>query len=499
MSLSRRSLLGAGAATAAALSITGFTPQSKKKAKNIIFCVADGMSMGVPTMLDHLTQIRDGKPSYWASLMNEDYVVNGLQDTRSLNSVVTDSSAAASTWGSGQWIWNGQVNMFPDGTKLRTLTQIMTSIGVKCGLVTTATITHATPAGFCVNAPQRDDQAFIATEYLTSYVDVLMGGGDQFFDKDKRKDKRDLYADFAKAGYAVLKSRNELLANKHKKILGLFSDSHLPYTVDRDNSPELQASTPTLAEMAKVAIDQLKGSSNGFVLQIEGAKVDHAAHSNDLAGLIYEQLSFEEAVKVAVDFALADGETLVVITSDHANGNPGLNGYGDEYIDSTAGLKSVLGMKASYQTLLKDLGVGASPAKASEVIENRLGLKLKDSEAEIVAGLTSGKTPFGASIFYKQVAASLSVILGNHTKVTWTSTNHTSDHVLVTALGPGKEHFRGLTQNKSIFDILLDQKGQRHRNPTMSFEAAKEFHDKAKEKNPELFANIHLDGGEECH
>lgn len=490
---SRRSLLSLGAAGAASLALPRWASArgSAKKARNIIFCVSDGMSMGVPTMVDHLSQIRDGKPSYWAWLMNQPFAVNGLQDTRSLNSLVTDSSAASSSWGSGRHIWNGMVNMYPDGTKLRTLTQIMTDVKVRCGLVTTATITHATPAGFCVNAPSRDDEEFIAAEYLKSGVDVLMGGGDKFFSPTARKDKRDLYGDFEKAGYEVVKNRKQLLGLQSNRVLGIFSSSHVPYTVDRNNDAALQESTPTLAEMAKVAIDNLKDSKSGFLLQIEGARIDHAAHSNDLAAMLYDQMAFEEAVKVAIDFALADGETLVVITSDHGNGNPGLNGYGDEYIDSTAGLKSVLDMKGSYGTLLKELGLRADAAKAQEVVKNRLGIELSAADAEVVAGVTSGKTPFGSSIFYKNASATLAVILGNSTKVTWTSTNHTSDRVLLTAVGPGAEQFAGLTQNISIFDTLLAHKDLKVNNPTMSFAEAQPLYEKMRKGGEE--AEAHMD------
>ncbi len=494
MSVSRRSVLGLGALGVSSL----LTPASAlassampkgKKAKNIIFCVSDGMSMGVPTMADHLSQILEGKNSYWAWLMKQDYAVLGLQDTRSLNSLVTDSSAAASAWGCGRHIWNGQVNMFPDDTKLRTLTQLMAENKVRCGLVTTATITHATPAGFCVNAPARDDQDFIASEYLSSGVDVLMGGGQRYFDPEQRKDKRDLFADFAKAGYTVAKTRDDLMAAKGKKVLGLFSKSHMPYWVDHKNDGALMKLTPTLAEMAKAAIENLKDSPNGFLLQIEGAKVDHAAHSNDLAGLIYDQIAFEEAVKVAIEFALADGETLVVITSDHGNGNPGLNGYGAEYIQSTAGLKSVAQMTASYEKM--NSIVGKDVTKWADVIQSKLGITLTPAEAEV---LMAEKSPYASSIFYGNKTATLGVVLGNHTKITWTSTNHTSDHVLVTAVGPGAEQFSGLTQNISYFDWILAHKGLKHSNPTMTFEKAKELYEKRKKPDP--MAMLDRDGFE---
>lgn len=438
------------------------------------------MSMGVPTLVNYLSQRLDGKDSYLAQLLAEESTVIGLQDTRSLNSLVTDSSAASSAWGSGRYIWNGQVNMFPDGTKLATLTQLLTHHRVRCGLVTTATITHATPAGFCVNAPDRDDQDFIATEYLTSGVDVLLGGGQRYFDPDQRKDKRDLYADFARAGYTVAKTRSEMMNARGTRILGVFSRSHIPYWVDHKHSPTLMASTPTLAEMSEKALQVLSRSSEGFVLQIEGARIDHAAHSNDLAGALYDQIAFEAAVKVAIDFARKDGETLVVVTSDHGNGNPGLNGYGEEYIDSTAGLLSVAGMKASYEAM--NAIVDKDKTKWPDVLNDKLGIKLSAVEAAV---LTAEKSPFASSIFYGNANATLAIVLGNHTKVTWTSTNHTADHVIVAAYGPGAEQFHGLTTNVSYFDRILSQKGIRHSNPKMSFDLAQMHYEKLKKAKKE--------------
>ena len=145
MRISRRSLLSSGAAGLFPGALNFPAPsQSKKtgrKPKNVIFCVADGMAMQVVSMADQYQQLVHGKRSYWSTLLDEEYAVSGLQDTRSLNSLVTDSAAASSAWGSGRHIWNGQLNMFPDKTKLRTLVSLMVGAGVRCGLVTTTTMT----------------------------------------------------------------------------------------------------------------------------------------------------------------------------------------------------------------------------------------------------------------------------------------------------------------------------------------------------------------------
>jgi len=487
--VTRRTVLGTGAGFVGAgvlgcfPSVISAAPKGKVP-KNIIFLVADGMAAAVPTMVDHLQQIQGKPSSYWRWLMRQPGVVNAHQDTRSLNSVVTDSSAASSSWGCGRHIWNGMVNMFPDQAEMATLTQLMSGSGVKCGLVTTATITHATPAGFSVSHWNRDEEQVIAEKYLShSGVEVLMGGGAKFFEATKRKDKKDLVGDFAKAGFSVVRDRDAMKSVKGKKVLGLFSDSHIPYTVDRDNDTDLQAKVPTLAEMTTKALELLKDNKNGFLLQVEGARVDHGGHSNDLAAMIYDQMAFEEAVKVAYEFAAKDGETLIVITADHATGGVALNGDGEEYIEATTGLKSLLGMKASYGPVFDALGKTPDAAHCSDVIKTLLGISFTAKEAQMLADASVNKFPETGNHFFKNKNATLANLLANYTRVGFTSNNHTSDWVLLSAFGPGSEKFQqGVVQNIDINKILLDFKGLKHNNPTMTFEVAQPLYERMTHK-----------------
>ncbi|HLO99963.1 MAG TPA: alkaline phosphatase [Fimbriimonas sp.] len=503
MSFSRRSILALGASSLASgcfanLDQTPGAPFKWKgrRPKNIIFCVADGMAHQTVSITDDYSRVVLGRNSYLAQLMDQPDVFSGLQATRSLSSIVTDSAAAAATWGSGRRVWNGMLNMYPDKTSLRTLNNIMVEAGVKTGLVTTTTMTHATPSGFSINMFSRDDEHLIAEQHLTAGVSVLFGGGDRFFSSAKRKDKRDLYADFEKKGYKVVKTRDDLMAMSGDKMLGIFSDSHLPFSVDRDNSPELQKSVPTLAEMASKAIGLLKGNSKGFVLQIEGGKVDHAGHANDLAGHIYDQIAFEEAVKVAIDFAREDKNTLVIVTADHATGGPSLNGAGNEYFDSTRGIASLAGHKSTYSPILAKIGLKPTPDKVKEVVDAMLGVGLKPAEAQILADAIGGKSPFAALDFHKGIPSAMGLVMANYTKVGWTSLNHTSEHVLVTAYGPGSEQVRGLTQNYEFFNLMLAAKGLKHENPIMSFEDAQKAmakHEANKGKDALAYVTPHDD------
>ena len=119
-----------------------------QKPKHIIHLVSDGMSMGTLTCADHLSQLVRGRGLTWLEMVKNPATVAAWMNMRSLNSLVTDSSAAASSWGSGTRIINGMVNQLGDETPLKTLYELFGDAGWKRGLVTTAEITHATPAGF---------------------------------------------------------------------------------------------------------------------------------------------------------------------------------------------------------------------------------------------------------------------------------------------------------------------------------------------------------------
>jgi alkaline phosphatase len=511
MKLSRRSVLSIGAAGLVAGSITlpstsnaqgGARQWRGRRPKNIIFCVADGMATQMVSLANYYQQLVNGRTSYWESLLQRDDVTSGWQDTRSLSAIVTDSAAAASTWGCGRRIWNGQLNMYPDGTELRTLTNLMVENGVKVGLVTTTTVTHATPSGFAINCTSRDLEGLIAEKYLKSGVSVLMGGGNKSFASDKRKDKRDLYVDFAKAGYTLVRDRKSMTGLKAEKILGIFSDSHLPFSVDRDRNEQTKASVPTLAEMTQVAIENLKGNKKGFLLQIEGGKVDHGCHANDLAAALFDQIAFEEAVKVAIEFAERDKDTLVIITSDHACGGPSLNGAGNEYFDSTKGLASVQQHLTSYGSVTDKLGKTPSSSLVQDVFFAAYGYKITVPEAQLIADTVAGKKPLEVLQLQQSVNSVMALVLQNYTKVGFTSNNHTHEQVMVSAFGPGSQFVQGLTYNIEFFDLMLAAKGLKWSNPTMTFEDAQRAMVKMKASwDPELHEMYadHEDDECSCH
>ena len=159
-------------------------------AKNIIMLISDGMSTGTLNIADLYLNRIYGKSSTWMSLYQENKVSRALMDTASASSIVTDSAAASSAFGGGIRVKNGSLNISPNGKENLPIWQKFKQKGKKAGCVTTVPITHATPAGFCVYNDSRNAQSEIAEEYLIQGFDVLMGGGDQYFNSQKRKDRK---------------------------------------------------------------------------------------------------------------------------------------------------------------------------------------------------------------------------------------------------------------------------------------------------------------------
>ncbi|WP_419870414.1 alkaline phosphatase [Chryseobacterium sp. CT-SW4] len=429
-------------------------PKSKRKAKNIIFMISDGMSPGTLAMANLYSQNILGKNTNWMNLYHENKASRALMDTASASSIVTDSAAASSSFGGGFRVKNGMLNIGANGERYLPIWQKFKKEGKKAGCVTTVTITHATPAGFCVNSEKRSAEPEIAEMYADIGLDVMMGGGDEFFNAAKRKDKKDVYGIYKQKGYQVLKERSHLKKlEKGKKVLGVFNSGALPYSIDRKNIPELQE-TPTLGEMAQAAIDQMKDHKEGFVLQIEGGKVDWSAHANDIAALIHDQLAFDEAVKVALDFAEKDENTLVIITTDHGNANPGTL-YGT---NATKNFNSIAQYKYTNEYVLNAIHADFNLQQIKDWIFETNGFSLADEEAKHLLDFYSGleKQEDGLYNYKKLPFKVYSEIQKKHNSVGWISMDHTGDYVELAAYGPGSELLKPFVKNTDLHYLMLE-------------------------------------------
>lgn len=423
-----------------------------KKAKNIIFMVSDGMSIGTLTLSELMAKAKYGTTTNWINLYRTGKGVRSAMETSSANSLVTDSSAGSSAWGCGMKVNNNVVNIGPNGEMPVPILQKYKSGGKSVGCVTTVPITHATPAGFCVNNKSRKNQPEIATQYLDLRFDVMMGGGLEFFSKDLREDGRDLFSEYDKKGYSVAKTRDEMFAlTGEKPIMAVFSESALPFTVDRNSDESLQKTIPTLSEMLKKSLQILEKNPNGFVMQVEGGKVDWAAHSNDAPALVYDQLAFDDAVGVALAYAEEKGDTLVVITTDHGNANPGLF-YGR---DADKNFEKLFTIKHSNDFVFQQIPDNATVKQVIETFETHQSIVLKQEQAEFISKrflvLSENDKKDGRKLPFEELA----MYQRSHFNVNFASMNHSGDFVELAMFGPGSEALTGFTVNSDLHQFML--------------------------------------------
>ncbi len=431
--------------------------------RHIIHLVADGMGSGIIACANHFSHLTRHRELTWLGLVRRPGTVYAMMDVRSQDSLVTDSSASASAWGSGVRIPNGKVNQSSTGGRLVTLYELMGSAGWQRGLVTTTEVTHATPAGFAACVKSRNDGEDIALQYLERGIEVVLGGGRKHFDGKARKDKRDLKVEFARKGYAVLGTPSDLAsAPKDQPLLGLFSDGHLPYVVDQEGGLTKVDPVPSLASMTRVALGRLSEAER-FVLQVEGGRVDMGCHNADAAAAIREMVAFDEAIDVCLAFQAEHPDTLIVITTDHATGNPGLNGMGDNYQKSNAHFRNLLSVRQSVPEIAKRLLLAENPKDFDRRLFESTGYVMSARRRELLDPYLKKK---GYALFDAMASdvAALGQVLANHTGMGFTSTAHTSDLVPLLAMGPGSDAFRGFIANTEVFERYVGFAGVEFRN-----------------------------------
>ncbi|HMQ48729.1 MAG TPA: alkaline phosphatase [Saprospiraceae bacterium] len=303
-------LLGLGACNTYTTGVESST--LKKKPKNIILMIGDGMG---------LTQITAGLYRNGNKLHLEAFPVVGLHKSYSGSDLITDSAAGATAFACGVKSYNSAIGVDMDTMPVKTILEIAEALGMASGLVATSTITHATPASFIAHVKDRDMHEAIALDFLKTDIDLIIGGGKKFFDR-RATDDRNLYAEMEQRGYYVSDYFKENLAD-----IKADPTKNLAYFTADDDPLSKSSGRDYLPEAARFAVNFLsqKAGKEGFFLMIEGSQIDWGGHANNSEYIISETIDFDQAIGQILDFAKRDGETLVIVTADHETGGYAIN------------------------------------------------------------------------------------------------------------------------------------------------------------------------------
>ncbi len=463
----------AAAVAAALVAACGGNSSAPAAPRNVIFFLGDGMGMTTQTAARIYKVGEDGE------LTMDTLPESAFVKTYSNNAQVTDSAPSMAAYMTGVKMNNEVISMSADtaafdatgkdylsgadstcpasgnGSAVTTLLELAKKAGWGTGAVTTTRITHATPAATYAHVCHRDAENTIAAQtvpggsgYNTALgdgVDVLLGGGRQFFlptaSGGKRTDGRDLTAEFGARGYTYVKNKTEFdaaSASSTKKLVGLFTNSHMSYDIDRDATVE-----PSLAEMTTKAIDILSKNQTGFFLMVEGGRIDHALHETTARKALQDTVAFDDAIKAAIDkMKTLDVDlknTLIVVTADHDH-TLVLNGYAARTGATTAASPGVLGLLKNFVNGALSLDSGGNPFTI-------IGFGNGENRPANRGALTDAQV---ADKTYHQEAA-IPMAAGSET--------HGGTDVFLGAIGRGAENFSGVITNTEVFNLIRQSVG----------------------------------------
>lgn len=279
--------------------------QSAEKLPNIILMIGDGMG---------LTQISAGMYANKNQTSLEGFPYVGLSKTYAADQLVTDSAASGTAMASGVKTLNGVIGIDSKNISQESILEICNELGYTTALLATSSIVHATPASFYANISSRRMYEDIALQLIEHNVDLFIGGGAKHF--TQRKDGRNLMEEMT--AYEFVSSIKELEKSTAQKIGYLTYDDEPPSLIE--------GRKPALDKLAEISLGKMNNSKKPFFMMIEGSQIDWGGHANQMKYVVSEFKEFDQTIQTVLEFAKADGNTLVIVTADHETGGLSLLG-----------------------------------------------------------------------------------------------------------------------------------------------------------------------------
>lgn len=459
-----------------------FGTPAPRRARNVILFIGDGLSVGHRTAARILTKgLKEGK--YGGELVIDDMPAMALISTSGTDAVVTDSANAMSAYTTGHKSCVNALGVYCaankntlDHPKVETIAELAKRrLGMAVGVVTNTEIEDATPAAMIGHTRRRADFNDIVKMYYAAQPEVILGGGSpNFLPKStggsKRTDDEDFIAKFKAAGYAVVSTNAEMAAAAAKgettKLLGLFNTGNIDGAFDlriaKKGTVAKFPDQPDVVQQTKAALDILSRAPNGFILMVESGRIDKYSHNLDWERSVYDTIMLDNAVKMAKDFAGSRDDTLIIVVADHTHPISIVGTYDDARPGEL--LRDKLGVYADSK--VPNYGPVDADGYPTNVDTSRrlavvygafpdycdIGRPYMDGEPTPAVAGPDKKYTANPAICQKPGA----VRREGNLPYSASQGVHSGDDVVLTAMGPGSERFRGHKPNTFVFRVMAE-------------------------------------------
>jgi alkaline phosphatase len=455
-----------------------------RRVRNVILFIGDGLSMAHRTAARVLAKgLVEGR--YGGELAIDDMPHMALVSTSGMDSLVTDSANSMSAYTTGHKSCVNAMGIYCAHNKsglahprVETIAELVKRRygGMGVGIVTNTEIEDATPAGMIAHIRRRSDYDEIVRMFYAAKPEVMMGGGSAFFlpkaDKiSKRSDEEDYLEKFKATGYRFAATATDMQAaaadQGTTRLLGLFHPGNLDGALDRlvlkKGTVPLYPNQPDLTEQTRAAIDVLSRSPDGFLLMVESGLIDKYSHMLDWERAVYDTIMLDNAVSVAKAFAADRDDTLIIVVADHAHPVAIVGTYDDERPGER--LRDKLGVyaDAKFPNYPK---ADADGYPRSIDVSRRLAFMFAGFPDHCASGKPHLEGPFKPTEEKDRQA------MANEAFCTPQATRmqgnlpfsqplgvHSADDVVLTAMGPGSELFRGRMDNTRVFRVMTTALG----------------------------------------